>query len=182
MNKKGQFFLIAALVIVAILFGLSTVYTTVETPSEDQFVYDLSKEIKYESNTVIDSGIFNALTEQQRNENVENLTDHYSSSNLGTDFIVVYGNKTEMTALFYTTQNTGSIGINLGGSEILSHTVDQTRKYNSTFSLNETDHEVTVLIDQDVKYTFKVRPGQMFFIILKKERQGEQFVSASREG
>jgi hypothetical protein len=180
MNKRGQFFIIAAFVIISILFGLSAIYTTAETPSEDFFVYDLTKEIKYESGVVIDSGVFNALTKQEKDKNVENLTDYYASANLGTDFIIIFGNQTELTAIFYTTEDTGQIGLEFGGSHT-GYNTTETRKYNTTFELTGGDDEVTVVIDEDVRYTFKVKPGEMFFIILKKERQGEQFVSASRE-
>lgn len=180
MNKRGQFFLLAAVIIVSILFGLSAIYTSVETPSQDPSVYYLTKEIKYESGAVIDSGIFNALTEQQVKNNLENLTDYYASSNPGTDLIILYGNQTQMIAFFYTTQDTGNIGVQLGGGPSTGYNTTETRKYNTTFIIPSGDQEVTVVIDQDVRYTFKVKPGQMFFIILKKERQGEQFVAASK--
>ncbi len=184
MNKRGQFFLLAAVVIIAVLFGLTTIYTTVETPLEDSSVYDLTKEIKYEAGVVIDSGIFNALTEGQRNKNVENLTDYYASANLGTDFIVIYGNQTEMIALLYTTEDTGSVGIDIGTTTPVTY-YDDLRKYNATFFIPQGDDEVTVVLDrnenEEIKYTFRIKPGEMFFLILKKERQGEQFVSASRE-
>lgn len=184
MNKRGQFFLIAAFVIILILFGLSAIYTTVQTTSTDTAVYDLTKEIKYEANVVIDSGTFNALTEEQKNKNVQNLTDYYASANLGTDFIVIFGNQTSMTALFYKTEDTGSIGIDLGTGPSVASYAGDLRKYNSTFQLG-TDNEVTIILDKDqdqeISYTFTVKPGQMFFLILKKERQGEQFVSATKE-
>ncbi|MFH1802649.1 MAG: hypothetical protein ABH864_04310 [archaeon] len=183
MNKRGQFFLIAALVIIGVVFGLSAVYTTIETPSEDSSVYDLTKEINYEAGSVIDSGIFNALTEEQRNEHVENLTDYYASANIGSDLMILFGNRTEMTAIFYTTEDTGSIGVDLGGSEVVTYSGD-IRKYNSTFDLNG-DDSVTIVLDkgqeEEISFTFHVKPGEMFFIILKKERQGEQFVATSRE-
>ena len=179
MNKRGQFFLIAAVVIISILFGLSAIYTTAETPTEDPLVYDLTKEIKYETGAVIDSGVFNALTEEQRDRNIENLTDYYASANVGSDLIVIFGDQMTMTAIFYTTQDTGEIGLDFGGPP-LKHVVDQVRKYNTTFALTN-DNEVTIVIDKDVRYTFTVKPGEMFFVILKKERQGEQFVSASKE-
>ena len=54
MHKRGQFFLIAALVVVGILVGLSIAYTTVRTPREETQIYDLSEEIYYEGAQVID--------------------------------------------------------------------------------------------------------------------------------
>jgi len=185
MNKRAQFFLVAALVILGVVFGLSMIYTNIETPTEDHSVYDLTREINYEAGSVIDSGIFNAITEEQRNRNLENLTDYYASANLGSDLMIVYGNQTEMTAIFYTTEDTGSIGIEVDSSSF-SHKVDEARRYNSTFSLTPQDDSVTIVLDkgeeEEISLTFNVKPGEMFFLILKKERQGEQFVATSKEG
>ena len=44
MNKRGQFFLIAAVVVIAILVGLAALYSVADTPQEDSVVFDLSKE------------------------------------------------------------------------------------------------------------------------------------------
>ena len=178
-NKRGQFFLIAAVVIVSILFGLSAIYTNIETPSEDNSVYDLTKEIKYEAGVVIDSGVFNALTEEERDKNVENLTDYYASANLGSDFIIIFGNQTNMTAILHKTEDTGTISIKIGDTQT-SIPFDQPRKNKASFELND-DKKVTIILEGNISYTFNIKPGEMFFIILKKETQGEQFVSASRE-
>ncbi|MBU0977654.1 MAG: hypothetical protein KKD18_04515 [Nanoarchaeota archaeon] len=185
MNKRGQFFLVAALVIISIAYGLSMIYTSIETPGEDNSIYDLTKEIKYESGAVVDSGIFNAETEEEMDANVQNLTDHYGSANLGSDLIFIYGNRTNMTALFYTTTDTGSIGVDLGTGTGFTHEVDQVRKFSSTFEIPSEDNSVTIVLDEsqseEVRYTFDVKPGEMFFVILKKEKQGEQFVSANKQ-
>lgn len=185
MNKRGQFFLLAAIVIIGVVYGLSSIYTSVETPDEYPFIYDLTKEIKYEGNTVIDSGLFNSETEEKIDANIQNLTDYYGSANLGSDLIILYGNSSNMTALFYATTDTGSIGIDLGTGPGFSHGNTQIRKYSNTFEVPAGDESVTIVLDEneqeEIKHTFNVKPGEMFFIVLKKEDQGEQFVAASKE-
>lgn len=178
MNKRGQFFLIAALVIIGILVGFSATYTSIEVPREDSFVYDLSKEINYEAGTVIDSGIFNSLNAAEKNKRLNNLTDYYSEANLGTDFVIIYGDKTGMSAIFYTTQNTGTIGVDFGSGAV-SNQQTQTRKYSASFIPQAGDNSITIVLDQENKYSFNLKPGQTFFIVLKKEKQGEQFISTS---
>lgn len=177
MNKRGQFFLIAALVIIGIMIGLVAVYTTAQTPTKETMVYDLSNEINFESGQVIDSGVFNDLPENLWHNRVENLTDHYASSNLGTDFITIYGNRSEMYVLSYISDSSGSVGITSGNTPIGSSIIHQ-RRQNASFNPNSED-EITVLIDQEIEYTFDIKPGQTFFVILKKEFQGERYVSAS---
>ncbi|MBU0760825.1 MAG: hypothetical protein KJ600_00365 [Nanoarchaeota archaeon] len=177
-NKRAQFFLVAAVVIVAIIIGIAAVYTNAEVPPEDTTVYDLSKEINYEAGAVIDSGIFNSIDETDRNANIENLTDYYARTNIGTDLIVVYGDMAEIFVVFYTTSSTGSVGIGLGSSAPTDY-ITTDRKFNSTFVPGEGEETITIIISEDIQHTFKIKPGQTFFIILKKQRQGEQYVSAS---
>jgi hypothetical protein len=179
MNKRGQFFLLAAIVIIGVIMGLRAIYTNVETPPEDSSIYDLSEEIHYESGAVIDSGVFFAFNENERNRRIENLTDYYAAANLGTDFIIVYGDRDKLWAVFYTTQNTGSVGLTLGSGSA-NYNVTTQRRFNATFVPAQGDNSVTIVLDE-VSYTFDLSPGQTFFIVLKKERQGEQFVSASKD-
>lgn len=178
MNKGGQFFLIAAFAIIAVLIGLMTIYTNVEVPKETAAVFDLSKEINYESCAVIDSGVFNALTKAERNSHLENLTDYYAAANPNTDLIIIYGDRNEMYAVFYTTKSAGSVKLDLGGDTIGDSQTTQGR-YNTTFNPGN-EEDVTIIIDENITHTFKIKPGQTFFLVLKKEIQGERYVGASR--
>lgn len=187
MNKRGQFFLLAAIVIIGVVFGLSRIYTTIEAPTEDSTIYDLTNEIRYEANTIIDSGIFNAVDKQQRDDNIESLTDHYASRNLGSDFVIIHGNQTDMIARFYKTMDSGGIGFEIAGPGSYTYS-QETREFSTTFQLNG-DDEVTIVLeedeedeDQDIRYTFNIKPGEMFFLVVKEEKRGDQFVSASRDG
>src|SRR3989344_2736787 len=64
MNKRGQFFLIAAVVIAGILIGLGAVYVSLSSQKEDRIVYDLTKEISYEASRVIDKGELGAFKKE----------------------------------------------------------------------------------------------------------------------
>ena len=83
-----------------------------------------------------------------------------------------------MFVILYTTENTGNVGIDLGGENIINEQTTQ-RRYNATFDPGD-DETVTVEINEDITYTFRIKPGQTFFIILQKEKQGERYVSASK--
>jgi len=69
MVKKGQVFLIAALVIVSILIGLGAIYNTVNVSAEDIQIYDLSDEISFEASQVLDSGVFHGTDKGKIEEN-----------------------------------------------------------------------------------------------------------------
>ncbi|MEK6818345.1 MAG: hypothetical protein AABY10_00250, partial [Nanoarchaeota archaeon] len=119
MNKRGQFFLIAALAIVGVIIGLTTVYNNISTVKEDFTVYDLSNEINYESAQVIDSGLFNSLDNSKIDENLKNLTDFYSKSNPDQEFVVLFGNEKKLKVVNYKKTPTGSIGVSFGGNAVV---------------------------------------------------------------
>jgi len=173
MNKKGQFFLIAALVIIGIILGLATRYNTVKVSEEDRTVYDLSNEILFEATQVIDNGIFKEIDEGTISDRIENLTDFYSNRNPDSDIIVVYGNKRSLTVIFYNKTETGSIGITIGNPVVFqTFTKDKLKRDGLT------GEDVTVDLGLETTYDFTLRPGQVFYIIIKKEKSGERFVSA----
>ena len=58
MNKGGQFFLIAAIVAVGALFGLTAALNTVVAGSSQKPFYSLSNEIGFETKRVIDYGVY----------------------------------------------------------------------------------------------------------------------------
>ncbi|HVY01302.1 MAG TPA: hypothetical protein VHA12_00875 [Candidatus Nanoarchaeia archaeon] len=115
-EKRGQFFLVAALVISGILIGLAGIYTEVNAPKEDLTVQDVSVELNYESLQVIDQGVYNDLTDEQLFSNIANLTDYYAAKNPSGEFIILYGNKNFVKLRKYSPSSAGTIGINTGGS------------------------------------------------------------------
>ncbi len=176
MHKRGQFFLVAALVIAGILIGLAGVYTEVNTPQEDFTVYDLSSELNYESLQVVDQGTYTGLSQDQVNSNVVGLTNHYVEKNPTKDFVIIYGNQDSLTVLAYTVKSVGSVGLSTGGTP-QTHTVTQT-------VLSRSSGDGTIVGDQIVvkfkgrTYTFKVSAGTSFYSVLSSQTGNQQFVAA----
>ena len=103
MMKKGQFYIITALIIAAIVFGLTTVmnYATVH-PAPAQF-YDLSKNFEAESTQVIDYGIYSGNPDIPGS--VENFTraflDYAVEKDPNIELVYIYGNSTALTIVNY---------------------------------------------------------------------------------
>ena len=174
MNKRGQFYLVAALVIIGIITGLATVYNTARGSIEDATVYDLSKEINFEAAQVIDSGIFQAKTYEERSANIEFLTDFYATQHPNNDLFILYGNESNITLVFYNFTESGNVGIAIGGPPI-QFSVSGPGKLKQ--NVERQGDAVSVLFDAETTYNFALRPGQTFFVILRKERGGDRFVS-----
>lgn len=167
MKKRGQFFLIASLIIVAIVLSLGTVYNYATVQKEDTQVFDLSKELGYEGASVIDSGVF---TSHQGNipAYLSDLIGNYSASAPDSDFWVVYGNATTLL-LFNASNNCGSVGV--GGTSVSVCT----RHLNSNY-ITASGNNVTVTLD-GTNYTFQLEEGQNFYIVVKRVRNGEIYIA-----
>src|SRR3989344_5796941 len=109
MKKRGQFYLVAALVIIGVIASLATVYNSVKVSEEDISVYDLSEEINFEALQLLDSGLFNNLEEEEIEIFITNLTQYYSTLNPDTDIVVIYGDKREVKVIAYTIQERGEV-------------------------------------------------------------------------
>ena len=89
MNKRGQIFIIAALIIVGIILGISAVSISTRFEKEDVKVFDLSEEIDLEGKRVVDHGIF---TGGDISEKIINLTEFYVRTT-DSEIIILYGTK-----------------------------------------------------------------------------------------
>lgn len=177
LNKRGQFFLIAALVIVGIMFGLVTVYNVATTSKEDTTVYDLSDEINFEAAQVIDNKIFDST--QDLNSNLQNITDFYSDTNPQSDFLVLYGDEDGLTAIFYNSTESGSINIAFGGDTTGTDIKSTVKTIDDTL---DPDDKSSIRITFGItQYDFNLRPGQIFYLVIKKENQEERYVSGPGE-
>ena len=92
LNKRGQFYLIAAIIIVGVLFGLTAIYNSASSQKEDSKVYDLSKEVDFESARVIDSGIFYGRNQSEINDYLYRLIEYYGKTNPPSNIVLLYGN------------------------------------------------------------------------------------------
>ena len=177
MKRRGQFYLIAALVIIAVITGLATIYNYAKVTEEDTTVYDLTSEIDYEASQVIDRGLFSNATANISFQ-LENLTDYYARTNTGSDFLIIFGNSSLLTILLYNSSSTGSIGVSLGNTNIAITQSTVEGKSSVTISLGS-QRQITIILPPGVEYTFTLGEGQMFYLVLRKEEGGESYVSGS---
>ena len=179
MNKKGQFFLIAAVVIVGILVTLSAINIYTRAPvKEDTAFYDLSREINYESNKLIDYGVYKADISSEINKSINALISNYSAANPDTDMLFVYGNDKFLSSIFYNRTSSGFEGIGTGGGAGIG--LEQSTTISSGITptrASDNANNVSVNLGGEAPLNFVLQPGENFFIVLKKETEGETLVA-----
>ncbi len=170
MNKRGQFYVVAAILIVLVLSGVTGVSTYIVVKSEPKTIHELGSDLNRESAKIVEYGIYN-------NENLTKLTNEFAGKDVAKYFlkktnnaniIFVYGNKTNLQSLQYNTTNTGNVGV-AGGLW---------NNYNSFSEIQKLDNpgdfaEVEVL---NKKYSFELKDNEMFYFVIVQKRGDETFV------
>lgn len=178
MNKRGQFYLIAAILIIIIVAAMIGVKTYVSANPKPRTVQSMSSELKEEGFRVVDYGIYN-------NENItkllSNFTDMYApyftKKTNNANVIFVYGNKSDLFSAKYETASTGKISANIGGNvagawNMESGIVNRTR-------INVAGNKVNVTIFNKT-YIFDLKENnEMFYFVIVQEKEGEVYVEKS---
>ncbi len=182
LGKRGQFFLIAALVISGILIGFASLYNVAHTPKEDNSVYDLSSELNYENSQVIDQGVFTNLTQDQINANIVNLTNYYAAQNPSANLIIVFGNSTSITIRQYQPRQSGQIGVSTGG---VPFTVTQSTQVISTThnppwgsSADISGQTINVTTNNQQLASVRINHGQNFYSVIMSVAANQTYVAS----
>lgn len=177
MNKKAQFFLVAALIISGIILGLSQTFISTNVEPTETLAYDLSNEVYYEASQVIDNGVFNAKSEENIAQELSNLTEYYSRINPDSDISIVYGNPENANSLntlneiSYDYQSKKAISSKIPLTDTDSQFLDTNKeKKKVRVKLNSKDKESNIVRD------FEVEKGQNLYLVVKKKIKNEQFV------
>src|SRR3989344_5129734 len=119
MEKKGQFYLLVVIIVIVVLIGLATVgnFAYSKGSRESVKLYELSKDLQLEGESVINYGIFNnADLNAQLNGFTKDYGEYISKGD--SDVYFIYGDKNEVNVRGYVTSTVGNIGLNIGGSYI----------------------------------------------------------------
>lgn len=173
MNKRGQFFLIAALVIAGIIITLTTINISTRTSDiKTTAIYDLSKEIDYESSSLIDYGVYNP---NNITGYMNSLMANYSAANPNTDIVFVYGNfgGDTLTGTSYFSEPIARSSFAGAGFTTREKKIKQV---NGTID----NKKVNVTLSDNSTISFNLKSGENFFIVLKME-SGEETIVAKNQ-
>jgi len=181
MNKRGQFFLIAAFVVIGILLSAGSVYNAVQTPLEETQAYDLSKELAFESYQVIDYGVFNSLESQIKNY-LNDLTSSYAKINPENEILTVYGDEENIEVIHHTNIPTGNIGLETQSGTSLNQEIKRrgVRQPTALVFEGKKGKKVKVILDaqKNISHSFDLKRGQNFFLVIKRQRGNDQIIAA----
>ncbi len=161
-NKRGQFYLIAAIIIVIVVAGFITVsnYSKKKTSVK---IYDLGEELGIESQNVIDYGTYQ---EKDLDALLDEFTDSYAEyAKDNKNLYFLFGDATSIRVKAYQEIEEE---VSVDGSPL---PVDN-GKGEGTYT---PDNPVIISIE-DVEYQFDLVEGENFYFIISQEIEGEKYV------
>jgi hypothetical protein len=151
-GKRAQFYLIAAIIIIAAIVTLASVTNKVYVKKEPKKFYDLADILNLESKYVIDN---TAYTQGNINANIANyltLFSEYMEKNTNEDFnlIILYGNTANINSItgkIYSRASIGDVNINIGSSSFEIQGGETISTNSTTIALSQqTSKNITITI------------------------------------
>ena len=153
-QKRGQFYLIAALIIIALIIGYAGISNYIQK-KESIKLYDLGEELGIESENVLDYGTYNEFNVSEMEELLTGFIASYAEYiERGIDISFIFGNPDKIIVITY----------------------EELEGVPSTDIIYpEGEKKVTVTIN-GIVYEFKLKEGENFYFVISQELEGEQHV------
>ena len=188
MNRKAQFYIIAAVIIAVLLAGLATTVNYAVTSATPTKFYDLGEAYGLETSKVIDYGVYQKYSPGINiSEKIENFTQQFFISSSQKDpnigVVYIYGDANKATVINYAKNTTAEVTSQEGTQKIeaadvtsfikniiTSETQTQTAvtqtKISKTTVTPTTGGKLTVNITGQ-EYNFNLGAGQNFYFIVR---------------
>ncbi len=164
-SKRGQFYIIAAVIIISVLIGFAALRNYARTGRGDTKIYNLGEELKIETGNVYDYGVYKGEDTNNLIENWAQLYSEYTESQeVIEDWFFVFGNEQDMSAVTFTTEEAGEIGIYSGAGPI--RVPIQRGSISRTGIGSITGKKVNITF-QNFTYNFELEKGENFFFVIR---------------
>ena len=171
-KKKGQFYIISAIIIIFVLAGFFFAVNKINVKKEQGKIYDLGKELDIETGYVYDYGIYNENNTQELIKEWAKTYYNYTKD-VVEDWIFVYGNENNATALYFTKEESGDICIKVGAGTPPCLPMEKTIYGKKKGEIKDKKIKVEF---KGVSYNFDLKEGQNFYFVIR----GGEYVSSKK--
>lgn len=151
MKKRGQFYLIAAFAIIAILISLATVMNSARVKDESKIAYDWGEELEIESRYVLDYGTVNGLDKE---ELINEFTKTFSEYSKDTEFYFIFGGEKDLMVYRWFNDEREDI------------------------PYQEKDGQVKITVEE-TEYSFDLTGGESFYFVISSGEGNEKYVATN---
>ena len=173
MNKRGQFYLIAAIIIVIIISGFATITNYALTYPTPKAIDSMSSDIKEEGPRIIDYGIYSRenLNKVLNNFTADEFAPYFLKKTENSNVVFIYGNKTGISAVKYNLISKGTISATIGGAT----NWNTLGLYAENLSMIPSGNKINITLAGKT-YDFELNENQVFYFIMIQQTQEETYV------
>lgn len=161
-EKRGQFYLIAAFVLAAIIIGIAVISNYSKSTSNER-IYDIKDEIQIESAKVLDYGTANELNQDSMNQLVTDFVNDYLSYRKDGNFYFIFGIRNNVTVMVWQ-ENAESASVVTGTQET---NLEITPKEIFSQSFVPVNNKIKLNV-MDSSHEFNLSQGENFFFVLSQ--------------
>ena len=166
MEKRGQFYLVSAIILTAIVISVIVV-SNYSKKNEYLDLNSLRDELKIESAAVLDYGLNSELTQAGMNQKLTDFSQRYiDTESRDKNLYFVFGNQGNVTLKGY--QNAAH-AVSLDSTAITSSSGE------FAGSIDPLGNSATLGVDEN-SYIFTLKGGENFFFVISREIEGEDYV------
>lgn len=172
MNKKGQFYIIAAFVIILLVFGFVNLANKI-SGEKPVTIYRLKEEIILEKLHLLDYAMYNNFDDAKKIQALKNFSLDYINSSKENNFYFIYGNKSKLGLTAYQ-KYSSNITLNITGNGE-NHSLTANQIFTKEFT--NVNDKIYISLDTDsqslinpISYEFSTNNTiDLHFIISAKE-------------
>ena len=193
MNKRGQFFLLAAVIISVVIISLGVGMNRASVSNEPDSFYDFSYDVQREVGALIDYEVYTGFDlSTNLTEFVDLLAEDIMERNPGSELIFIYGtNSTDMVVSNYGSDSIYADGIEVGGSdEDTSSSIcieEFCQKVNRGAIISSINRQNIDRVGNDdvlvevggIEYNFPISSYKQVIFIMKNDVGGDSHVAVS---
>lgn len=169
-DKRGQFYLIAAIVIAVALIGITSIFNY-SSKSSSTNLDENKEELQIESSYVLDYTSYNSLSDGETNTLLEDFSEDYINTKGGENNVyIIFGKKSSFELVARQTQEE-SVNIKTS-SEESDLNLNKNEIYKNSYT---TEDNVTLTLGEDPK-SFEMSEGENFYFIISNLNGDEKHV------
>jgi hypothetical protein len=180
-NKRGQFYLVAAIILVLAVSGIigTKTYTVSSTPEKK--LTEINDELSEEGFWVVDYGLYHDDGKTNLDDFINDKFKTYFTSNLEDSTITfVYENSTEdIVQVTYEPTDSGTVSAQSGTTEMSVATTGYEVKVQNVV---ESAGRVIVNIEGiEEPYTITRGENQLFYFVIVQTKNGEKYIQTNAQ-
>ena len=170
-NKKGQFYLLAAIIIITVIVGFAAISNYAKKKSSVK-IYDLKDELQIESGEVLEYGV--SYSEEDLKKTIDDFIEKYQEyAGKDKDLYFIFGNTEKIWMITFEEVTKGVIKDTSSGTSI---NIEDVQLWEESLTIKEGKVIATI---NNIEYEFELKPGENFFFVISQEVEGEQHIVIS---